>query len=333
MIAALIDTGASKSFLREGLFDSRISSPLIVRFGDGTCTQSTSQVNVPVDIDSFKTQHDFFILKNLPEDCILGMDFLSVHDITIRPTARLLSIGDSGRSIPFLASNDGTLFTLYCARDLQVPPRSQRLVPISTNAHSGSLYISSGRDNLVDQGILIPRGLHEGRPATVYVMNTKNHSLKLRKGTLIAEAEVVERCDVNPSPDKGEEIKLNIGAQLSSTEQAQLRDLLLGYQDLLFSTKKRPIGRVITDQHIINTEPDKGPLSQRLRPMPPAERQVVREETQKMLEQGVVRPSSSPWASPIVLVKKKDGTTRFCVDYRRLNNITIKGCFSAAKNE
>ncbi len=46
-----------------------------------------------------------------------------------------------------------------------------------------------------------------------------------------------------------------------------------------------------------------------------------------MLDNGVTRPSKSPWASPIVLAKKKDRTWRFCVDFRKLNDVTVKDSF------
>ena len=57
---------------------------------------------------------------------------------------------------------------------------------------------------------------------------------------------------------------------------------------------------------------------------PFGKRDVEKKEIQKMLDRGIIEPSNSPRASPIVLVSKKDGTTRFCVDYRKLNDVTVK---------
>ena len=61
--------------------------------------------------------------------------------------------------------------------------------------------------------------------------------------------------------------------------------------------------------------------------MPPLQRELADREVDKMLEKGFILPSDSPWASPIVLVTEKDGSTRFCIDYRWLNNVTQKDAY------
>jgi len=59
----------------------------------------------------------------------------------------------------------------------------------------------------------------------------------------------------------------------------------------------------------------------------PKDHALLTEQTLKLLNQDIIEPSTSPWCSPVVLVKKKDGGTRFCVDYRKLNDITVKDSF------
>ena len=50
----------------------------------------------------------------------------------------------------------------------------------------------------------------------------------------------------------------------------------------------------------------------------------LKEQLRELQEKGYIRPSSSPWASPVLFVRKKDGSLRMCIDYRSLNEVTIK---------
>ena len=76
-------------------------------------------------------------------------------------------------------------------------------------------------------------------------------------------------------------------------------------------------------QHEIDTG-EHSPMKQHFRRVPFVHREKISQMVDDMLEKGIIQPSSSPWASPIVLVPKKDGQLRFCVDYRRLNSVTKK---------
>ncbi|GBN90182.1 Transposon Ty3-I Gag-Pol polyprotein [Araneus ventricosus] len=76
-------------------------------------------------------------------------------------------------------------------------------------------------------------------------------------------------------------------------------------------------------QHKINTG-DHQPIKKYPRRLPLAKKEADR-LVKEMVDNGIIEESPGPWASPIVLVKKKDGSTRFCFDYRKLNEITKKG--------
>ena len=106
---------------------------------------------------------------------------------------------------------------------------------------------------------------------------------------------------------------------LSTEQKLQLTKLITGYTDV-FALNSQELGTTSLVKHVIKT--DHPPIRQPVRRMPFALRNKVDNMVQEMLTQDVIQPSQSPWASPIVLVKKKDGGMRFCVDYRQLNRVT-----------
>ena len=69
------------------------------------------------------------------------------------------------------------------------------------------------------------------------------------------------------------------------------------------------------------------PISKTLYQMAPTELQELKSQLQDLLKQGFIHSSTSPWGAPVLFVKKKDGTLRLCIDYRGLNQVTIKNTY------
>ena len=102
---------------------------------------------------------------------------------------------------------------------------------------------------------------------------------------------------------------------------AEIKALFKEFSDII-SQGEDDLGCTPLLQHTIETEGP--PLHQPYRRQNPAVHREEMAQVQQMLSSGIIRPSNSPWASPVVMVKKKDSSLRFCVAFRQLNAATIK---------
>ena len=110
--------------------------------------------------------------------------------------------------------------------------------------------------------------------------------------------------------------------QASTDDLEKLREIVHQHQHV-FAMSSNELGRTSVMTHSIDTG-DAHPIFQPARRLAWSSHAIARDLVEEMLSKGVVEESSSPWSAPIVLVTKKDGSTRFCVDYRKLNAITVK---------
>ena len=110
-----------------------------------------------------------------------------------------------------------------------------------------------------------------------------------------------------------------------------VRELLNKYSDI-FMKKNEPLGCTKTVKHTITTT-DNVPVSQPYRRIPPGMIEEVRNHLNELLKKGVIQESTSEYAAPIVLVRKKNGELRMCVDYRALNKKVVRDVFPLPRIE
>ncbi|ETV90402.1 hypothetical protein H310_14805 [Aphanomyces invadans] len=127
------------------------------------------------------------------------------------------------------------------------------------------------------------------------------------------------------SPAPKEEIPIDwTESSLSAEQKEQLRKVLLKF-DLFVTTSKAP-GRTDLVKCYINTAGD-SPIKQAPFRVAQKEGEIMEAEIKQYLELGLIRKSTSPWASPVLMIRKPDGSIGFCIDYRRLNDVTVKDCY------
>ena len=350
---ALVDSGADISLISREMFN-KIAAKNISEFSTENCIplQSVSghklenfaTVVLEVKMSKFSQPYRFQIVDGLRNSCILGNDFLSDFGAQLDFGQKTLNI--EGNVIPLRPQR----LTCESATSLvRVPQKvtieAQSYIEVSAKVNRAQLYdqecLVEPLNNVPifadEPGLCLVSSVgkvNQNGQIPVVIVNTSGRNYTLPARSVIGLAEVLEEPEVcissvseaeNFESESSETVPETQKADLSHVSEAQrekLEELLERNADL-FAKNDCDLGR--TD--LVKAKIDTGshpPIKQRPYRLPFSQRKLVEQHIQDMLKAGVIEPSQSPWASPIVIVDKKDGTKRFCVDYRALNKIAKK---------
>ena len=170
----------------------------------------------------------------------------------------------------------------------------------------------------------------------ITITNSGTYPARLFKGQTVGFIQAIVEDVATPhsglvlylEQDDEDEVTLE-DHDLSHTDDLKFKEnlgLLLQEFPDVFSKSTQKMGLTDLVEHKIDVG-DAQPIKCRPYRVSQKEREIIDEQIQEMLKNDIIRPCHSPWASQIVLVKKKDGTVRFCVDYRKVNNVTRKSTY------
>ena len=310
-------------------------SPLVIR--------GCSQVKIRLaKQESF--QHQVLVIDSLMSEGILGLDFLQEHNCTINLSHQLLEVPSGGSKIPLESTHKvHHPVDVELIHAVSVPARSELDILVKTRVHveDGGTWLMEEKSNC-KQKFLVARAVVSPHRDTVVVhlLNPHSEGVTLHGKTKIAELTELDAVSIVSSKLYGKEETCSLsdgkqqmlqemvdscGSDLTPEEQEEFFELLLSYGDT-FAGPGGDLGRIDKLTHTIFTG-EAQPIRQGVRRIPLARKAELTKLVQGMLDKDVISWSSSPWAAPVVFVQKKDGTYRFCVDYRKLNSVTRKDAY------
>ena len=358
----LIDTGAAVTVVSDGLYTrtglarSEITAPCehdSLQGAGGTSLQVIGTAMMSLTIGPARCYHRVRVVDNLFCPCIVGRDLLKHIPCKI-------SSGDGRITFqvsPATVSSAGqSLGEVRLQEEVRIPPQHEVTVETRvkgskwprTDVHGDCAWVEArpgiweSHECLVANGVV--NAINDWVP--VGLLNPTDTEAVLPAGTCIADLrEIVEMCPISSchTQDKDTSMIDDNGwvdhakddtlwdvlsldrSSLTEDQVQQVQEMVNLYRHV-FAMNSEELGQTHVMQHRIDTK-GAGPIFQRARRLPFSKQSEAREIVDKMIWQGIVEESSSPWSSPIVLVTKKDGSTRFCVDYRRLNAETRKDSY------
>lgn len=332
---------------------------LVSASGEKLQVEGTDVLSVKLGTEVF--QHPFIVVKDLPMEALLGADFIEsnhcILDLANKECMfkdRRVKLHLEKRRQPGLEPAVPSLTTcmaIVTAHDaITIPPKHEMEVlgATSPDVRQGTWILEAS--NAFKESLHVANCIVTPRCGTVplRVLNLSSEVLTILPGEKLAIIERLSKSQgavvatltkhqdrqsdsIGRVVSKQKQMALwelvQEGTSGLTDEQKQvLHQLLVKVADV-FPDRDGEIGKTTILQHKIYTG-EAAPIRQTPRRIPAFQREECKKILDGMLRQGVIAPSSSPWASPVVLARKKDGSLRFCVDYRRLNAVTRKDAYA-----
>ena len=229
---------------------------------------------------------------------------------------------------PLLGSTSYMMITPLKAEGQQSETKLLTLGLHVLHAHT-HLKNSSGRVSLVvrnvsDSQIFLKKGVPVVRVVSAMLVSPMELSPEMEAA--LGEESRPEPLSVAARQEKLlEKLNLDRLAHWSPENAVAVRELVLAYHDV-FTLESNELGCTSAIEHEIRIENDE-PFKKWFQRIPPPLLEEVCASLRDILEAGVIHPSQSPWCNAVVLVRKKDGTLHFCVDFRHLNAHTKKDLY------
>ena len=350
-ISAIVDTAAQVTIVSDKVFEKlNWKGPVlkkVVLQTAGRQLKIDGSIVGPLRLKlGNKTYEERVYVAPIMDDLLLGLDFLSRNDIIINLKSGHLQVQD--QLIPFeknVSRGNPVVSRVTVCQRTTILPKTVKFVNCATEGQISQFLV----EPKPSKDALIPRAIYSSsKELRLCVMNLTKRNIVLKKHQDIGEAQEVSTIspvgDVNVTqvqttentskgktfsdediPNHLQDLVDRSKNNLTTEEIEILKKTVMEYQDV-FAKDEYDLGEFKEIKHQINTA-DAKPVKQRMRKTPLGFATEEKAHLDKMLKAKVIEPSKSEWASAPVLIRKRDGSVRWCIDYRELNKLTEKDSF------
>ena len=345
---AVLDTGATTSLISKSMLDSVNHSRVhlnetSVTLGDGSTTiNGIGTVALCISVKHITSIINALIIEKLGAPIILGMDWCVANNATVNIEQKQINIEHRvfGSAVTPFVDSKGVEARLV--ENIELLPYHEHVVmmavPVSSVDTATFLPDTKRMSHLKLQA---PDSIIQIKNTFFYIClyNPTKYPHKLASGTILGHVSYQEPLDkgislCNISAQNQTDVKIanevndSIRNLLMEIEDEEVRNgfstILNKYAKIFDNSKMTRANTMIN--HTINTGTHL-PINSRPYYKSVEQRKELQSEVQKLLDHGVLRPSHSPWSSPVILKRKHDGSYRFLVDFRRLNAVTQKDSY------